>query len=462
MKRDNQTLDNQRLDNRKATRAPLVALLLAALTLLGSAGAQVSVEYGGTVKAEFGVAIDGHIPVAAAEVQGRLEGEVGSGFFPDAIFRAELSARYDAAASEPLTLRLGRAYATAYLGPVDLTVGNQVISWGSTDVMNPVDVLNPKDLTYPAGDPVTQKLAVPMVRAVYRAPGGVKLDAVLIPAFVPSTLPGERWTAEQQAALPGAGELPPGVSIVGVAEPLQARPEFNVKNIQFGVRATLALDVGDGADVSASYFRGFRHLPSVGALPAPAPSGAPGELVIVPLLSYDPVNVLGADFSAAVGQFVLRGEVAYTLTGAAPKQLTPLGEIEFPVGADTLEAVAGIETILPGGPFLSLQTIYTYTAAKPAGSTAPGLPAAAPEKASSAFSTALVGNHDLSGRAAIEFAWLHAWTDGSGAIRPGVSYTLADGVTLNAEAAIFYGRKGSEYGSWRDNSQLRAAITYAF
>src|SRR5690606_5636205 len=155
------------------------------------------------------------------------------------------------AASEaaPLSARLGRAYATAFLGDVDLSVGNQVVSWGSVDVLNPVDVVNPRDLSYPVADPASQKLATPMLRAVAHAPGGVTLDAVLVPVFVPSTLPGARWLPEGQ--LPG--ELPPGVTIVGIADPLEARPAFEVGNVQFGLRATLDLDLLGGADVSAVY-----------------------------------------------------------------------------------------------------------------------------------------------------------------------------------------------------------------
>src|SRR5690606_23893001 len=113
----------------------------------------------------------------------------------------------------PLSARLGRAYATAFLGDVDLSVGNQVVSWGSTDLLNPVDVVNPRDLSYPVADPASQKLATPMLRAVAHASGGVTLDAVLVPVFVPSTLPGARWLPADQ--LPG--DLPPGVTVVGIA-----------------------------------------------------------------------------------------------------------------------------------------------------------------------------------------------------------------------------------------------------
>lgn len=422
-----------------------VALLATLLLLMGTALAQVDYQLGGKVSAEFGVAVDGTIPVAAAALELSLDGEVGQGFFPDAAFRAELFAAYDAAAGDAFSIRLGRAYVTAYLGSVDLTVGNQVVSWGSTDVMNPVDVVNPLDLSNPVRDPTSQNLAVPMIRVVGH-PDGMKVDAVVIPVFVPSVIPGERW--QPAPVLPG-DDLPPGVAIVGVHDPHSALPEFSVKNVQFGVRATVDVPVGDGADISAMLFRGFRHLPTAGFVPLP--TGEPGQLTILPLLTYDHIIVIGTDFSAAVGQFVLRGEAAYTLASAAESVSTGAGELPAPVGQSTLEAVAGIETNFPGGgPFVSLQAIYAHAFEND------------DTPSHNGFSTALIANHELTGRTQLQFAWLHAWHDGSGAVRPGVTHKLADALNLTAQAAIFYGGDASDYGAWRENSQLSLGLDFSF
>lgn len=431
--------------NNTARAAQVLAFTLA--LLLGSAAlAQVKYDLGGELSADFGVAVDGYIPVAAAGLTLRLDGEVGAGFFPDAVFLAEVHARYDAANPDaPFAVRLGRAYATAYLGPIDLSVGNQVVSWGSTDVLSPVDVLNPRDLSYPIADPAKQKLATPMIRAVAHASGGVTVDVVLVPVFVASEVPGVRWQ-------PGL-DLPPGVIIVGLSDPVVARPAVELANMQFGVRATLDLNIGGGADVSAMYYRGFRHLPSVAYVPVP--TAEPGQFIVQPLLAYDPIQVLGLDFSAVVGQFVLRGEAAYTITG---EPATLPGGLPTPVGADAFDLVLGIETNLPGGPFVSLQGVYQHTAAG-ASAMVPGGPA--PE-ADNRFSTALITTYEASNRLGLDMAWLHSWSDGSGVLRPSLSYTLADGLVGTFEAAVFYGAVGSEYGAWRDNSQFRIGAAFSF
>lgn len=47
-------------------------------------------------------------------------------------------------------------------------------------------------------------------------------------------------------------------------------------------------------------------------------------------------------------------------------------------------------------------------------------------------------------------------------LRPNLSYTFADGLTGSVEAAVFYGRDGSAYGVWRDNSQVRLGVSFLF
>lgn len=430
-----QPMDHAPVPRRRAAFA-LMALVLASLLLTASAAAQVSYDLGGAVGAEFGVAVDGTIPVAAATFDLTLEGEVGQGFFPDAVFEATLQASYDAAAADPFTFRLGSAYAKLFLDDLDLTIGNQVVAWGSVDAVGPVDVVNPRDLTYPVRDPADQRLATPMIRATFHAPEGVTVDAVLVPVFVPSTLPGERW--QPATVLP---PLPPGMSIVGVAEPVVERPGAELGNVQFGVRATLDLDVAGGADASVVVYRGFRHTPTVSFELLPA--DPPGAFVVQPRLDYGRLTLLGGDFSLVLGSYVVRGEAAYGF-GDDPSGTDPR------VANDTLDAVLGVETNLPGGVFLALQGVYQHVAAD------------AGMDADDTVSTILAARFDPGTRTGLQVGWVHAWSDGSGVFRPNLSYTFADGLTGSVEAAVFYGRVGSTYGAWRDNSQLRLGASFAF
>lgn len=418
------------------TRRIVAALAAGVLLTAMPAAAQVSYRLGGAVAAEFGVAVDGAIPVAAADLTVRLDGDVGAGFFPDAVFVAEAKARYDAAAPEPFGARLGRAYATVYLGPVDLTVGNQVVAWGSADAVNPVDVLNPRDMTDPVADPADQRLPTPLVRATVHGQEGVTVDLVLVPVFVPSTLPGARW--QGAAVMP---DLPPGVTVVGVLDPVTTVPAFEVANMQFGGRVTLDLEVGGGADASVMAYRGFRHLPTVTA--ELEPTGVPGQFLLRPRLGYDRVTVLGTDFSVVLGSYVLRGEAAYTFS-ADP------GGTEPAVGNDAFAAVLGAETNLAGGPFVTLQVAYQRTA--PDAGKAPD----------ESLTTVLAAKFEQGQRLGLDVAWLHDWLDGGGAVRPRLTYAFADGFTGTAGATVLYGPAGSMYGAWKDNSELRLGLEFAF
>ncbi len=403
-------------------RATLLTLLLTI-----SVGHGQELDLGGRAEATFGVTVDGTLPVAAAELTLTLQGEVGSGFYPDASFRAAVWAGYDAATGA-YGLELDEAVATVYLGQVELSVGKQRRTWGSVDGVNPVDALNPTDMNFP---PDGRKLAVPMLHADVYA-GEARLQLALLPVFTPSRLPGGQW----QPAL-ATPRLPPGVSLVGVLPPEEHIPAAELGNVQFGARGSL--DLG-GFDVSATYFYGFRTQPNVSA--RLEPTGTPGQVQLRPVLDYDRVHLLGLDFSGAVGDVVLRGEAAYEITADADGT-------DPTVGNHSLQAVLGGEYLVPNGPRSVVQAIFDHTAGE----------AGEPANTTLKLMTALM--YQPSTRTSLDLGWIQS-LDGSGLLMPGVSYAFADGVTGEAKAYVFYGGDGSEFGGWRDNSQLRVGLVYAF
>lgn len=403
-------------------RALFTLALVLASSLAGAQGPQLS----GTVETVFGVAVDATVPTGAVELTLTLDGDVGSGLFPDASYSATLMSGYDAATGE-MRVTLDEALVTVYLGAFELSAGQQRRTWGSTDGINPVDVLNPRDLTFP---PDARKLAVPMLHAAAYA-DDVTVELAVLPVFVPALRPNADWS---QSRLPTP---PPGTSLVGVLPPEEHLPGAELGNVQFGVRATLDLPA---ADVSATYFSGFKSQPTLSA--RLEPTATPGQFQVRPVLDYDRVHVLGLDFSTAIGGVVLRGETAYTLTddpaGTDPR-----------VGNPSLQAVLGAEYLVPGGPRTVVQAILDHTAPDQG---------ADPEVALKLM-TAL--HYQAGARTNLDLGWIQS-LDGSGLVMPGLSYAFADGVTGEANAYIFYGADGSEFGGWSDNSQLRLGLAYAF
>lgn len=403
------------------------ALALAGALLSAPVLASSGVTLGGRASATFGVAVDGTLPVASADLELRLHGEVGSGYFPDAIFEASLDSGYDAADGGAYA-RLGDAYVTLNLGDLTLSVGQKTVSWGSTDSINPVDVLSPRDLSFPLE---REKLPVPLLQATYYVDDTLSVEAVVLPGFVPSVPPGERWQVKPSMT------LPPGVTIVERRAPIEERPELKLENVQFGVRARFALT---DWDVNVDYFHGFRSLPTFQA--TVVPTGTPGQVALQPHLRYDRIDVVGFDLQGVVGPVVLRGEAAYTFTadgaGTDPE-----------VGNHSAQVVVGGEYVIPGGPRTIVQSIFDYTA---------------PDAGEDAdlnlkFMTAL--SYQASTRTQLQMAWMQN-VDGSGAVVPKVSYSFADGVTGEAGAYVFYGATGTEFGDWSENAQLRLGLAYAF
>lgn len=408
------------------TRGAASAAALTAVLALSFAGAQ-GVRLSGSAATTFGVAVAGTLPIAAVDLTLALSGEAGSGFFPDASYKASVVSGYDAASGD-FSVALDEAYVTVYLGAFELSVGQQRRSWGSTDGVNPVDVLNPRDLTFP---PDARKLAVPMLHTAIYA-DDVTVELAVVPVFVPSTRPGADWAPAQPPFTP-----PPGVSVVGVLPAEENRPGAEVGNLQFGVRATLDLVA---ADVSATYVYGFKSQPTLSA--RLEPTQTPGQFQVRPVLDYDRVHVLGLDFSTAIGAVVLRGEAAYTLT------LDPAGT-DPSVGNHSVQAVLGGEYAIPSGPRTVVQAIFDYTAPDAGGDPTLGLK----------LMTAM--QYQASTRTNLELGWVQS-LDGSGLVMPGLTYAFADGVTGEAKAHVFYGADGSEFGGWRQNSQLRVGLAYAF
>lgn len=389
--------------------------------------AQTEFGFSGRIDSEFGVAWSGDLPVARAGLELSVSGQSGSGFFPDATFGATLLAGYDAASGEA-SLEPGSIHATLHLGDFDLSIGRQIVFWGSTDGINPVDVLNPRNLSFP---PDARKIPVPLLRATWYAHDSFQLEAVLLPVFTPSVLPGEAWRPALKR-----GMLPPGSSISEQREPIQLLPEAEARNIQFGLRATTRFD---GADVSLTYFHGFRSQPTLQPTLVPL---APGEFALQPRLHYSRIDLLGIDFSAAVSELILRGEFGWSMTSDADGA-DPLVENNY------LQAVLGGEYAFSAGSNLVVQGILDWHAPD-AGKTA-----------DSSFRLMTGLNHQLSTRTRQELAWLQDF-DGSGTVVARVNHVFADGVTGHAGAWLFYGADGTQYGNWRDNSQVRIGMSYEF
>jgi hypothetical protein len=191
------------------------------------------------------------------------------------------------------------AYVNAYLGRLDLRLGQQIIVWGRADALNPTNNLTPVDfrIRSPLEDDI--RLGNAGARALLRfAP--FRLEGVWMPIYLPTELP--------------AVALPQYVSYGPPAYPLL--PAMNLKNGTEGARLHLELPA---FDMSISYVHGLALLPGLTmtglTLTADPNTGAPNPFIppsiVISRTAYEQ-QVFGLDFSTTLGEFgTLRGEAAY-------------------------------------------------------------------------------------------------------------------------------------------------------
>lgn len=408
--------------------------LTLAVSLSFSAFAQLRTDVSGSAELRLGLDASGTFHAAGAHFDLTVEGEVGSEYFPSASFRVQAKAEADAATGHT-TLVLGDAWARLYLddGTIEATLGNQTVFWGSTDGVNPVDRLNPRDRTVPID---SEKLPVPMLHLRAYLASDTSLEAALLPAFVPSVPPGEAWRTAPTLA------PPPGVTVTEVLPLRDERPEATLENVQLATRVQWR---PAGFDLAASYLYLFRDVPTRSA--EVVPTGAPSEVALQPVARYGRLHVIGVDGSVALGDVVLRGEAAYGLT-ADPGGTDPT------VGNPSFQVVVGAEIPVPDGPRLVAQAILD-------GETRDASPTGEAGGIELGLRTMLIAAYAVDTRTDLKAVWVHDF-GGSGMLRPALSYTFADGVTGTLAGFVAYGPAGTRFGDWRERSGATASLRVDF
>jgi len=181
---------------------------------------------------------------------------------------------------------LREAYVNAYLGPLDLRLGHQVIVWGRADAFNPTNNLTPFDLNVRSPLEDDRRLGSWALRS-WLSLAPLRFELAWLPVYAAAQLP----------------PVAPGEFVTLV------EPDFPVARLSNGLGALrVHLELPD-VELSVSYLHGPAPLPGL-ALAGFSAGQDPPE-VRVTRRAYEQ-DVLGFDFSTALGELVaLRGEAAY-------------------------------------------------------------------------------------------------------------------------------------------------------
>ena len=359
--------------------------------------------------------------------EGRVGGKVGQGEAPAAQYSASLRAAYDPDSAET-RVGLGEAWVRSFLGPLDLTIGNQLVAWGPMDAFNPIDAVNPKDLSLPVE---AEKKSAPMGRAVFNGQG-FNADFVLLPFWTASDLPAARWR--------GASAFPPPGVVIDSLATVDARPERSWDNAQFGGRFQATLDWLQGFDLGLTFFRSRLSVPTPTL--SLLPTGTAGHYEAIATLSYDRYSLAGLDAVLAMdGGILLKAEAVYKVLGDSP-WLAP------ETGLGMAEGVAGLEFTL-GQATIAGEFALDWAKGR------------ADQGDSYAETMALMASLKPGSRWSLKAAAIID-SDWSGMVSPQASYVVADGLSAELKAFAFFGEPSTRYGAWKDNDLAEASLKYSF
>jgi hypothetical protein len=217
-----------------------------------------------------------------------------------------------------LNVDLREAYVNAYVGPLDLRLGHQIIVWGRADAFNPTNNLTPLDLRVRSPLEDDRRLANLGLRAFLNlAP--LRIEGVWLPLY-------------------RATQVPSVVSPSYVDFKYTNYPPPALQNGTEGARVHLELPQ---LEASVSYLYGYAPLPGL-ALNGVSEGLPVGDSVIpqaqpirIERRAYDQ-HVVGFDFSTAIGDaLAVRGEAALRSPLHYKRRVyAPYPDVQYVLGAD--------------------------------------------------------------------------------------------------------------------------------
>ncbi len=272
---------------------------------------------------------------------------------------------YNKGIIDPYNLEIREAYVQLYgflSKNLDVTIGRQRIAWGTADVINPTDNLNPYDLEdildfgrHRGSDAITLQ---------YYLNNDFSLQGVYVPFFQPANLPFGLFAGSLNAEM----EMPPGMVLEQYTDTLHM-PDYNVgKSATAGLRFK---GFTGGIDFSVSYVYGWDGLPFNTGITF-IPVNAQGGININAHLSYAKNHIIGADLATSIAGIGFWAEAAIfipeedVIMSNDLSALFPMSPEPVIVDSVILEAKPFIKFVTGGdyhftdGSYLNLQYIHGF------------------------------------------------------------------------------------------------------
>jgi hypothetical protein len=334
---------------------------------------------------------------------------------------------------------------------LDLRVGHQIVTWGTADMLNPTNFLNPYDLSDPFA--FDRTMANTMLKGTYFI-NDVTITGVLAPFFKPSRLPPD--AAVLISAFDATNMPIPGMSLNDMSDTV-ILPEKNARNMSGAIKT--AAKIFD-FDLSVSYYYGYDHLPQPTALSlipydATNPFSFNGKLN----LEYYRIQGIGFDVAGAILDVGVWGEAAVIIPEEVKTGIsvaTPLGSIDSSVIAvkdePFVKFVIGGDYTFKGGWYVQAQYLHGFM--NEIGKDNLGNYAMiALEKRfiNDELTIRLAGGGEMRDSDTLAFFGM-----------PEISYKPGNGVEVALGAHIIDGDEGTMFNRWNDRDDIYLTLKKSF
>lgn len=323
-------------------------------------------------------------------------------------------------------INLREAWVSTHTGKFDFKIGEQIVVWGRADGFNPTNNITPQNMLVRSSEEDDRRQNNFLVRGFYNLKN-LRIEAVWVPVYRSSALPAD--------LLP----LPANINISGLTTPYPA-----LENSSIGFKADLSLAA---AGASISYFNGFSLMPGL--------SGTfNGTNIDIALIPYK-VDIVGADFSTALGSFGLRGEFAFRNPKDDYKavEYIPNPDLQYILGIE--KNIGSFSLILQ---YIGRRVIDFYELTPP--SNPLEIPAYELKKKNRMIASHLYEtSHAFSFRPALnllnetltaEFSGMYNITTEELLLRPKLVYSITDAFAFTAGAEIYSGPEETLFGVMDD------------
>ncbi len=200
---------------------------------------------------------------------------------------------YNKGTLDPYNLEVREAYVQLYgilSDNLDLKIGRQRITWGTADLLNPTDNLNPYDMEDVLD--FGRHRGSDAFSFDYYFNSEFSIQGAFVPFFQPANTPIGMFSN----ALAPAMEMPPGLTLTGLTDQLMM-PESNLaESSTAGIRFKGFVA---GFDFSLSYLSGIDGIP-VSTYNTFTPVDAMGGISINSHLSFYRNQIIGADLAGSI------------------------------------------------------------------------------------------------------------------------------------------------------------------